>query len=256
MIINPGILSGSWTVSLSQGFSPGPSNRGLLVKHDVPVGKITAAAVAWECALGLYTKNAVTLHQSCVMDKLDWCVCVCVFVYYEREDAVNTHLCQTHLCRLVPMCTAWQSRRQWVWAAFRSRTVFNIIPLRVLRQPRWGLIPALWLQGSPLFFTPYTDIITSLKEPPRLAFSPLIHLLCPHLRFARFWQIFTSRSQSAAFSASQESCTHCAHRPLCLQSLAFCVFLHLASLIPFIRQKSVTFLWPMRPQRFFFFSHP
>lgn len=75
VIINPGIPSGSWTVSLARALlllGPPCSNRGLLVKHDVPVGKIRAAAVAWECALGLYTKNAVTLHQSCVMDKLDW----------------------------------------------------------------------------------------------------------------------------------------------------------------------------------------
>lgn len=69
-IINPGMLSEWWTVIVS---SPqlSPGNRDLLVKHDVPVGMITAAAVAWECAFGLYTKNAVALHQSCMMDRLD-----------------------------------------------------------------------------------------------------------------------------------------------------------------------------------------
>ena len=73
---------------------PPRGNRGLLVKHDVPLGKIRAAAVAWECALGLYTKNAVTLHQGRVMDKLDWRVRV----------SENTHLCQTHLCRRMLVC--------------------------------------------------------------------------------------------------------------------------------------------------------
>lgn len=89
MIINPGILSGSWTVSLCRPqFSPG--NRELLVKHDVPVGKITAAAVAWECALGLYTKNAVTLHQSCMMDKLDLYVYVRVTAHWQNTPMSNT----------------------------------------------------------------------------------------------------------------------------------------------------------------------
>ena len=39
-IINPGILSRSWTVSLSRWASAsGPGNRGLLVKHDGPAGR-------------------------------------------------------------------------------------------------------------------------------------------------------------------------------------------------------------------------
>lgn len=54
--------------------STGLSYTGLLIKHDVPVRKITA--VAWECALCLYTKNAVTLHQTCLMDRLDGVACV------------------------------------------------------------------------------------------------------------------------------------------------------------------------------------
>lgn len=86
-------------------------------------------------------------------------------------------------------CVVQQSRRQWVWAAFRSVTVFTIIPSRVLGEPEQRPIPALWLQGLPLFFARNTDIITSLKEPAHLAFSfslRLTQVSCPHVSSDRF----------------------------------------------------------------------
>lgn len=233
VIINPGILSGSWTVS-PRAFDSGPSNRGLLVKHDVPVGKITAEVVAWECALGLYTKNAVTLHQSCMMDKLDWSACESEWVGWEHTPMLDTPL-QTYM----PMC-----RRQWVWVAFRSVTVFNIIALHVLSAATARLVPALWPQGLPLFFTPNADIITSFKEPPHLTFSPslslLVHLLYPHLRICM--ALTEMLIQDSIFCIQLQKCLTTelhtyTHRPLCLQSIAFCVSSFRLPLIPFIHQK-------------------
>jgi len=131
VIINPGILfRGSWTVSLSQGLGSGPGYTGLLVKHDVPVRKITATTVAWECALGLYTQRMLSLHQSCVMDKLDWRVCMRVSKRERERERENTHLCQTHLCRCTHAATA-TVRRQWVCAAPGVRWFSTSSPVRV-----------------------------------------------------------------------------------------------------------------------------
>lgn len=190
----------------------GHSNRGFLVKHDVPAQKITAEAVAGEGALGLYTQRMLSL---CI--RAAWwtnsTLCACVRV----KD--KTHLCQTHLCGRILMSSVQQSRRQWVWAVFGSVTVFNIIPLRVLREPEQGPIPGLWLQGFPLFFTRNTDIITSFKEPPHLAFSLplcLIQVSCPHVSSDRYSHPGLNPNTFSCWSASKESCTY-ANRPLCLQ---------------------------------------
>lgn len=56
------------------------------------------------CSGFIYTKNVVTLHQSCMMDKLD---SVCMRVCVRVED--KTHLCQTHLCRRTLMRTVQPS---------------------------------------------------------------------------------------------------------------------------------------------------
>lgn len=113
----------------------------------------------------------------------------------------------------------------------------------ILRLPQRGLVPALWLQGPPLFFTPNTDIITSLKDPSPLAFSlPL----APHTPLVYTPWICTVLTHihiqdSILFIQLLKCLTRELHinawRPLCLQSLAFCVYLQLASLIPFICQK-------------------
>lgn len=213
----------------------GLSNRGLLVKHDVPVRRITSEAVAWECALGLYTQRMLSL---CI--RAAWwtnsTLCACVRV----KD--KTHLCQTHLCRRTPMHAVQHGRRQQVWAAFSSVTVFNIIPLRVSREPEQGPIPALWLQGSPLFFSNNTDIITSLEEPPHLAFSLplcLTQVSCPHLSSDRYSHPGLNPLHSAAEVAHKRAI----HMPIGLwvfKELCLVFFLHSASIH---LSKGVIFLW-------------
>lgn len=88
------------------------------------------------------SEKAVTLHQKCVVEKLDW--------------ARTKHAPVTHLC---PYVDASKSRLRWgFFSSLQHYTWFGVV-----RTAAWRTDP--FITAGLSFLTPHnTDVITSLKE--------------------------------------------------------------------------------------------